>query len=243
MTTESEYITDQLAQCRELLGTLPEQFAVAERENTRQIDLLCEAAGIMGAVQQHRNALKSTQKEIQSQADVLSGRINALDELNKQFHLAPIPDGVTHMYGIELAPLDPETRLKVMHGQEGASWAESITTLGGDPEFKDWDGTYEDEEDDEDEEENEDDPVLPPVPPPATAQPVPPPIDYAMFEGTDLVGIITGAGGPEEEPEDEDLDDIELAEIESRIEDDTATQEDLERVALMLSRARQVAEE
>jgi hypothetical protein len=230
--TEAEFIQEQLSQYREALTALPEKFAAAERENTRQIDLLCEKAGIMGEVQQHRNALKSTQKEIQSQADLLSGRIGMLDELHKQFHLAPIPDGVTHMYGIELAPLDPNTRLVVMHGQENPAWTETITTLGGDPEFKDWDGTYEDEDE---EDEGEPDLVQP--------APVPPAIDYAMFEGTDLIGIITGESEPEGEPEDGDLDDIELAEIESRIEEGTATQEDLDRVALMLSRARQVAEE
>ena len=246
MTTEAEYITDQINQCREALASLPETFANAERESDRKIDLLCEEAGIMGAVQQQRNALKSIQKNIQSQADLLSGRISALEGLFKQFHLAPIPDGITHMYGIELAPLDPDTRLRVMHGQDAPAWAQTITTLGGDPEFKDWDGTYEDEDDDDDDDhEDEGDPVLPspPVAHTAMVQPMPPGIDYAMFEGTDLVGIITGEDEPEEdEPEDGDLD-IELAEIESRIEDGTATQEDLERVALMLNHARQEAEE
>jgi len=243
MTTEAEYITNQLNQCREVLASLPEKFAAAERESDRKIDLLCEEAGIMGAVQQHRSALKGLQKSIQSQADAVSGRMVALEELHKQFHLAPIPEGITHMYGIELAPLDPDTRLRVMHGQEAPAWAQTITTLGGDPEFKDWDGTYEDEE--EESEEDESDPVLPspPVAHTTMVQPMPPAIDYAMFEGSDLVGTITGAGDPEDEPGDEDLDDIELAEIESRIESGTATPEDLERAALMLNRARQSAEE
>jgi len=155
MTTEAEYITDQINQCREALASLPEKFANAERESDRKIDLLCEEAGIMGAVQQQRNALKSIQKNIQSQADLLSGRISALEGLFKQFHLAPIPDGITHMYGIELAPLDPDTRLRVMHGQDAPAWAQTITTLGGDPEFKDWDGTYEDEPEEDEPEEDE----------------------------------------------------------------------------------------
>ena len=155
MTTEAEYITDQINQCREALASLPEKFANAERENDRKIELLCEEAGIMGAVQQQRNALKSIQKNIQSQADLLSGRISALEGLFKQFHLAPIPDGITHMYGIELAPLDPDTRLRVMHGQDAPAWAQTITTLGGDPEFKDWDGTYEDEPEEDEPEEDE----------------------------------------------------------------------------------------
>lgn len=223
--TEAEFIQEQLSQYREALTALPEKFAAAERETDRRIDLLCEEAGIMGGVQQHRNTLKDAHKKIQSQADLLSGRIGMLEELHKQFHLAPIPEGITHMYGIELAPLDPDTRLVVMHGQENPAWRGTIATLGGDPEFKDWDGTYEDE-DSEDE-----------------AQLLPEPIDRTLFEGTDLIESITGGNEPESEPEDEDLDDIELAEIESRIESGTATQEDLERAALMLDRARQLAEE
>ena len=235
MTTEAEYITNQLNQCRGILASLPEKFAAAERETDRKIDLLCEEAGIMGAVQQHRSALKGLQKSIQSQADSISGRMVALEELHKQFHLAPIPEGITHMYGIELAPLDPDTRLRVMHGQEAPAWRDTITTLGGDPEFKDWDGTYEDEDSEDEDSEDEDSED--------EAQLLPEPIDRTLFEGTDLIESITGGNEPESEPEDEDLDDIELAEIESRIESGTATQEDLERAALMLDRARQLAEE
>lgn len=238
---ETEFIEAALAQYREALSQLPEQFAAAQRKADRQIDLLCEEAGIMGKVQAERDSLTNAQKQVQQTADLLSGRINMLEEIHKQFHLAPIPEGVTHMYGIELAPLDPDTRLKVMHGQEDPTWHEAITTLGGDPDFPDWDGTYEDEEDEEDDDPSEGD--LPVEQVEATVQRMPPATDYAVFEGTDIIEAITGAGDPEVEPEDSDLDDIELAEIESRIEAGTATQEDMERVAGMLERVRQEVEE
>jgi len=233
---EPEFITTSLAQYREALAQLPAQFAAAQRQSDRKIDLLCEGAGIMGEVQAERDSLTNIQKQIQKQADLLSGRIHMLEEIHKQFYLAPIPDGVTHMYGIELAPLDPETRLKVMHGKDADDWEEVINALGGDPEFPDWDGTWEEEEA---EEESDDLPV-------EQIQPTPPPVDCSVLGDTSLIDAITGAGDPEEddepEPEDADLDEIELAEIEARIDDGTATAEDLQRATEMLERI-QAAEE
>lgn len=229
--TEAEFITAALKQYREALTALPEQFAAAQRASDRKIDALCEQAGIMGAVQGERDALKAAQKKIQQQADLLSGRINMLEEIHKEFHLAPIPDGVTHMYGIELAPLDPVTRLKVMHGQEDDSWEEVINTLGGDPKFPDWDGTWEEET----EEESDALPV-------EQVQPATPPADCSVLGDTSLIDAIMGAGDPQEddepEPKDTDLDEIELAEIEARIDDGTATTEDLQRATEMLERIR-----
>ena len=235
---EPEFITASLAQYREALAQLPAQFAAAQRQSERKIDLLCEEAGIMGEVQAERDSLTNIQKQIQKQADLLSGRIHMLEEIHKQFYVAPIPDGVTHMYGIELAPLDPETRLKVMHGQDADDWNEVITALGGDPDFPDWDGTWEEEEA---EEESDDLPV-------EQVQPTPPPVDCSVLGDTSLIDAITSAGEPEPEeddepePEDADLDEIELAEIEARIDDGTATAEDLQRATEMLERIRAAEE-
>ena len=62
--TEADFITAALKQYRESLNTLPDQFAAAQRASDRKIDALCEQAGIMGAVQGERDALKATQKQI-----------------------------------------------------------------------------------------------------------------------------------------------------------------------------------
>lgn len=230
---EAEFIQAALASYREALSLLPEQFAAAQRKTDRQIDLLCEEAGIMGKVQAERDALTNMQKQIQQQADLLAGRINMLDEIHKQFYLAPIPDGVTHMYGIELAEIDPETRLKVMHGQEADDWKDTITALGGDPDFPDWDGTWEEAEEEEAEEEPKVDEYKETEPPP----PPPPP---AVADWQTILDLAPAEDEPG--PEDADLDEIELAEIESRIEDGTATEEDLQRATEMLARTRAAEE-
>ena len=146
MKKEHEHISESLEELRGSLSKLPEAFAKAKRQADRKIDALCEEAGIMGSVEQVKNSLEAAKKQVQSQADLLSGRINALEELFELYHLAPIPEGMTHMYGLELESLDPKTRLVVMYGQESESWEETVDTLGGDPDRKDWDGS-EDEED------------------------------------------------------------------------------------------------
>jgi hypothetical protein len=137
---ESEFIEILLQQNRDTLAEIPKKWAQAKRDLEREIDDLISSAGIMHEVQRLRDQLEANQKALQSQADKLQGQNALLETLHTKFHLAPIPDGVTHMYGIELAPLDPETRLRVMGGQNGPSWAETITVLGGDPERPEWDG-------------------------------------------------------------------------------------------------------
>lgn len=224
---EAEFIQAALTSYREALSLLPKQFAAAQRKTDRQIDLLCEEAGIMGRVQAERDALTNTQKHIQQQADLLSGRINMLEEIHRQFYLAPIPDGVTHKYGIALADLDPETRLKVMHGQEADDWKETITALGGDPDFPDWDGTWEPEEDKVDEHKE----TEPPKPPPSSDR-------RPAWVVADWQTMLDPAEDDEPGPRNSDLDEIELAEIESRIESGNATKEDLQRATEMLARTR-----
>jgi len=155
---ENEFIETLLKKNRDALAEIPKKWAQAKRTLEREIDDLISSAGIMDEVQRLRDQLESTQKALQSQADKLQGQNLVLETLHKKYHLAPIPDGVTHMYGIELAPLDPETRLRVMHGQAEPSWAETIQILGGDPERPDWDGTEEEEwEEDSVDEYEEDD--------------------------------------------------------------------------------------
>ena len=136
MPTEAEYLTETLSAQHAALALLPARFKTLQRENEREIDLLCEKAGIMGEITALREKLEAEQRAIQSEADQIQGHIRALEAIYKQFHLAPIPEGVTHMYGIELEPLDPQTRLIVMHGQEGPDWGTTIEVLGGDPDLE-----------------------------------------------------------------------------------------------------------
>jgi hypothetical protein len=128
---ENEFIEDHLGKAREALSVLPKQYARLKREADRSIDMLCEKAGIMDEVQVIRDTLEQQKVRIQSQADKLQGQVAALETLFNRYHLAPIPDGVTHMYGINLLNLDPQTRLKVMHGQGDPTWEETIRVLGG----------------------------------------------------------------------------------------------------------------
>lgn len=130
---ENEFIEDHLAKAREALAQLPKKYARLKREADRNIDLLCEKAGIMDEVQTVRDALEQQKARIQTQADQLQGQIAALESIFNRYHLAPIPEGVTHMYGIDLRPLDAQTRLRVMHGQSDPSWEETIKILGGNP--------------------------------------------------------------------------------------------------------------
>ena len=143
---EPEFIEKTIESARKRLSEIPQQFRKLKRDASTKTDRILSDAGVIDAVKNIEKSLEDAQRGLQSEADTIKGQIQALEAIHKHFHHAPIPQGVTHMYGIELAPLDPETRLRVMHGQDAPSWEETIITLGGDPEFKDWDGTYEDEE-------------------------------------------------------------------------------------------------
>lgn len=133
---ESDYIQKEIRDSRRELSTLEQQFSSHKRKAERRIDEICEEAGVMDRIQSIRDSIDKNRKTIQSRADHLQGKIQILERLLNQYHLAPIPEGITHMYGIELAPLEPNTRLKVMHGQEDPSWRETIEVLGGDPDRK-----------------------------------------------------------------------------------------------------------
>ena len=147
---EAEYIESTLQNLRRSLSQIPAQYAEAKREVHRQIDSVCEEAGVLTEVERLKDSLEDTQRKLQAQADSIQGQVRALETLYTKFHLAPIPEDQPIMYGIDLATLDPETRLRVMHGQDDPTWRETITTLGGDPDFREWDGTYEEDEEEED---------------------------------------------------------------------------------------------
>lgn len=168
---EPEFIEKAIEKARKRLAEIPQQFRKLKRDASARTDQVLVEAGVIDTVKSIEKSLEDAQKKLQSEADVLRGQIQALEVVHKHFHQAPVPQGVTHMYGIELASLDPETRLRVMHGQEAPAWEETINILGGDPERPDWDGSEEEEhdpstldpEDDEDGEdyyEDEDEHVL-----------------------------------------------------------------------------------
>ena len=143
---EPKFIENTIESARKRLSEIPQQFRKLKRNASTKTDQILAEAGIIDAVRNIEKSLEDAQRSLQSEADVIKGQIQALEAVHKHFHQAPIPQGVTHMYGIELAPLDPETRLRVMHGQEAPSWEETINLLGGDPERPDWDRSEDDEE-------------------------------------------------------------------------------------------------
>ena len=137
---EPEFIEKAIESARKRLSEIPQQFRQLKRDANSGIDQILVEAGVVDKVKMIEASLEDAQKKLQSEADKLSGQIQALEAIHSRFHQAPIPPDVSHMYGIELASLDPQTRLKVMHGQEDPSWRETITILGGDPDRPEWDG-------------------------------------------------------------------------------------------------------
>jgi len=141
MMPEAEYLRKLLEQTREEVASIPNQFAAFKRKADRKIDDLCEQAGILNDVEAVRDSIEAAKRQFQTQADNLQGRILVLQNVYDKYHVAPIPEGVTHMYGIELESLAPMSRLKLMKGQSDPSWRDMVVTLGGDPDRPDWDGT------------------------------------------------------------------------------------------------------
>lgn len=243
-----DYINDLIEQCQSALNDLPEQYARAKRDSDREIDALCEEAGIMSKVEEHRNQLKAIKQKIQGHADNLTGRLLVLKDIRERFLIAPIPEGVTHMHGIELHKLDSQTRLRVMNGDPTqAGWLETISALGGvytppAPEIDEEDDIEEDEDldcdgdddldaalEEEDDEIEEDD-------------------DQLQEEVQALADAVFGPDATplaEEEEEDDSLDDLdnEINEIEARIADGSASEEDIERVRTLLNEQRSLPDQ
>jgi len=121
-----KFIEEKIATYTQQLQKLPELFNKEKRTLDRKIDSLCEEAGILTQVETLRKQVESTKNKLQQQADILSGKIQALNEVHENLYYAPIPEGITHMHGLELETLDPKTRLLVMNGAE-----ETILALGG----------------------------------------------------------------------------------------------------------------
>jgi hypothetical protein len=130
---ESEYIIKTIQSARGTLGLLPKEFQRLKKESEQQIDQICERAGISGEIQTIKDNLEKFRTKLQSQVDALQGQISVLESIHTMYHLAPIPHGVTHMFGVALKDLDPYVRLRVMGGWDDHTWGDFITGLGGDP--------------------------------------------------------------------------------------------------------------
>ena len=84
MPIRSENLQQTLEEQQKLLESLPATYTQAKRATDRAIDALCVEAGILGKVQDLRDALEKKQRSIQSQADNISGRILILRSLLTQ---------------------------------------------------------------------------------------------------------------------------------------------------------------
>jgi hypothetical protein len=124
--SEQAYLEDRLNKMREAQGQIPDTFKKYQDAGDREIQALIVKAGIADQIEAIKAKVEEQRKRLQKESDVIAGRMAEVQLILEKFHFAPIPEGVTHMHGIELAPLDWQTRLLVMQGNE-----DTILTLGG----------------------------------------------------------------------------------------------------------------
>jgi hypothetical protein len=124
--SEQAYLEDRLNKMRETQGQIPDTFKKYQDAGDREIQALIVKAGIADQIEAIKAKVEEQRKRLQKESDVIAGRMAEVQLILEKFHFAPIPEGVTHMHGIELAPLDWQTRLLVMQGNE-----DTILTLGG----------------------------------------------------------------------------------------------------------------
>ena len=124
--SEQAYLEDRLNKMREAQGQIPDTFKKYQELGDREIQALIAKAGIADQIEAIKAKVEDHRKRLQKESDVIAGRIAEVQGVLEKFHYAPIPEGVTHMHGIELAPLDWQTRLLVMQGNE-----DTIAALGG----------------------------------------------------------------------------------------------------------------
>jgi len=104
----------------------------ATHEIERAIEDLQREAGIHSKVQDLKDRLERHRKGLQTRADYLQGRVATLEEIKKTYHKPDyshlIPEGVTHMHGIELAKHSHhlETLARILRGEP-----DTVEVLGG----------------------------------------------------------------------------------------------------------------
>lgn len=124
--TEREFLEKRLTALRDRNSKIPEVFKRQQEQGDAEIATILRKADLFDAIEAVKSRTDDQKKKLQKEADIIANLIAGLQEILEKFHLAPIPEGVTHMHGLELEPLSWETRLMVMAGNE-----ETITALGG----------------------------------------------------------------------------------------------------------------
>lgn len=129
-----EHLQSQIQVAQDELTKIQSMFPQIEPTFENAIDKVLLEAGVMDKVQALRNEKKEKQRQFQSRADHLMGRIAVCEEILPEVPETPkpappkveLPEGVTHIHGIEIAPLDYETALRVMAGEP-----DTVEVLGG----------------------------------------------------------------------------------------------------------------
>lgn len=124
--TEREFLEKRLMALRDRNSKIPEAFKRQQEQGDAEIATILRKAELFDAIEAVKSRTDDQKKKLQKEADIIANLIAGLQEILEKFHLAPIPEGVTHMHGLKLELLSWETRLMVMAGNE-----ETITALGG----------------------------------------------------------------------------------------------------------------
>ena len=130
--TELEFINQQVSHLQILLEALPQKLEDANFQVKRRIEDLQKEAGIAGEVKGLEDKVESLRRSLQSQADQILGKIEALGHIKEVYHKPDyshlIPAGVTHMHGLDLSEFshDVETLSLIMEGSPA-----TIEALGG----------------------------------------------------------------------------------------------------------------
>ena len=126
-----EHLQSQIQVAQDEFAQIQSMFPQIDPTFDNAIDKVLLEAGVMDKVQALRNEKKEKQRQFQSRADHLAGRIAMCEEIMPTIPETPplkvdLPEGLTHMHGIELTDLDYETTLRVMAGE-----ADTLAVLGG----------------------------------------------------------------------------------------------------------------
>jgi hypothetical protein len=131
---EKEYLERQIVDLQTVLDGLQNKFQDVKEAHEQAIDAEIRRTGAMPKVRQVRENLKVERQRLQTVADRTSAQVEAYQGLLAQFHPNaphppvefPLPEGKTHMHGIDLRSLDGETRGMVVEGNP-----DTIRVLGG----------------------------------------------------------------------------------------------------------------
>jgi len=120
---------------------LPGMFEDAKTQTAKEVEAILLEAGVLARVRALEAKLEALRVTLQKEADTNIGRISELHSLWEQLGAPPAPPAAevppnaapgypfpTEMFGVDLRPLDEQTRWAVMAGKR-----EIIEALGGKP--------------------------------------------------------------------------------------------------------------